>query len=356
MKRVALIGGSFDPVHEGHAEIARTALKELNADEVWFIPSNSTPLKDRELTSVRHRLAMLKLITAKNPKFKISDVDLKRNGVSYSIDTMRILKEQYPDTEFFWLIGTDQAEQFDQWKDAKELSQLAQFVIVDRNGRFPEHNPWHFPVLDMKNMPVSSTDIRNGSRLNYLDPQVLQYILDHELYLYWWLKPRMSDHRFAHSSSVARLSRALAHQHGLDEHKAFLCGLFHDIAKDMEYSELKKWIAACTPQSLNEHHAIWHGYAGGEIVKRVFGLTDPVICNAISNHVKGTSYDPYAMIVFIADKLDPLRGYDSSAMVDACMRDLYNGFMMVKQENKAFLEKEKKKADDNGSSQTTRNK
>lgn len=348
MKRVALIGGSFDPVHEGHIEIAKAARQALHTDEVWFIPSNSTPLKDRELTPVSDRLAMLRLAIAGHPDFKICDADLKRSGTSYSIDTMRILKEQYPDTEFFWLIGTDQAEQFSRWKEPEELIRLAQFVVVDRNGQSPEEDPWNFPRIEMKKIPVSSTEIRRGDKLNYLAPAVLQYILDHELYLYFWLKPRMSEHRFAHSSSVARVCRALARQHGLDEHKAFLCGLFHDIAKDMNYEELKKWIAACEPQALSEHHAIWHGYAGGCIADRVFGIHDPMICNAISNHVKGTSYDPYAMITFIADKLDPLRGYDSSALMEACMRDLYNGFMMVKQENKAFLEKEKETKTANG--------
>lgn len=343
MKKAALLGGSFDPVHEGHLAIARAALEQLGVDEVWLIPSNSTPLKSRMLTPVNHRLAMLRIALENEPAMKICDVDLKRNGVSYSVDTLRILHENFPEVEFTWLIGADQARQFEKWKEPEELLHLAHFAVVDRDGASIADSPYPFEHLAMDPVPVSSTDIRKGDRLNYLPEGVLRYIFDHELYLKSWLPSRMSPHRYVHSCSVASLCRKLAAAHHLDEHKAWLAGLFHDIAKDLPQEEMRKWIAACfPPAALKEHHAIWHGYAGSVITARIFGLQDPVICNAIANHVKGTSYDPYAMIVFIADKLDPSRGYDSSALIEACMQDLYNGFMLVRRENKAFLEKEKR--------------
>lgn len=341
MKQVALIGGSFDPVHNGHLALAHAALDQLNADEVWLIPTRQTPLKNRDLTSIGHRLAMLRRAIENEDKIKICDVDLKRNGPSYSVDTLEILHKNFPDCQFTWLIGTDQAAQFDKWKDPERLQQLAKFVVAPRNGEPIKENPCHLEVMDWDAVDVSSTEIRHGKKLNLMPEGVRQYILDHELYVYFWVKPQMRDHRFAHSASVARVCRQIAKAHHLDEHKAFLAGLFHDIAKDMDKKEMQKWMEACFPRALDEHSAIWHGYVGSQVAERIYGIYDPVITNAIANHVKGTSYDPYAMIVFVADKLDPLRGYDSSALLEVCMNDLYNGFMLVKAENKAFLEREK---------------
>ncbi|MFR7638078.1 nicotinate (nicotinamide) nucleotide adenylyltransferase [Allobaculum fili] len=345
MKKVALLGGSFDPVHNGHIAMANAALEQLGADEVWFVPARISPLKDRVLTDPVHRLNMLRLACQQNEHFRISDVEFKRNGTSYTIDTIRTLKKQFDDIEFYWLIGADQAAQFEEWKDWQQLLKEAHFVVADRQQQLDLLKKDYGMIrLSMEPVDVSSSQIRTGFRLNLMPESVRQYCLDHELYLPAWIQPQMDPARFAHSCSVARLCRELARAHHLDEHKAWLIGLFHDIAKDLPKEEQAKWVkAAFPPSALQEHHAIWHGYAGSEIVWRIYGLYDPVIRNAISNHVKGTSYDPYAMIVFVSDKLDPLRGYDSSALYHACLHDLYNGFLLVKAENKAYLEKERQK-------------
>lgn len=339
-KKVALLGGSFDPIHWGHLNMGKAALEQLGMDEVWFIPTNQTPLKERGLTPGAHRLAMLRLACKEDDRFRISTVDLQRNGPSYTVDTLEILHKQFPEIEFTWLLGTDQAEQFSRWKNPERLLELADFAVVDRDGKKADSSAYPFRHFDMIPTKVSSTDIREGTHLNFLPESVLDYILDHELYLVGWVGRQVSKKRLAHSASVARLCRQLAKAHGLDEHKAWLAGLFHDIAKDLPQEEQRQWVEAVNPQGLREHHAIWHGYAGSEIIRRNYGIKDPVIQNAIFNHVKGTSYDPYAMIVFISDKLDPLRGYDSEGLFRACLLDLYNGFMLVKRENREFLEKE----------------
>lgn len=344
MKKVALIGGSFDPIHMGHIEMANAALEQLGADEVWFIPSQSTPLKDHDLSDAKARLDMVKIAIQEDHRFKVNPLELKRNGKSYTIDTLKTLKKDFEDVRFYWLIGADQYDQFDKWKDADQLVELAEFVVCDRDNKPGKNDKFKLKHIEMKPVPVSSSQIRKGQKLNYLPSGVLDYILEHDLYLFDWVRAQMSPKRFAHSCSVARLSKDLAKAHHLDEHKAWLAGLFHDIAKDMPQKEQGKWISMIYPEALKEHHAIWHGYVGAEVAERIYGIHDPVIKNAIFNHVKGSSYDPYAMIVFIADKLDPLRGYDSSGLIKACMHDLYNGFMLVKRENAEFLEKEKKAA------------
>ena len=287
-KKVALIGGSFDPVHMGHINMAKAALEQLNVDEVWFIPTKSTPLKERVLTDEEHRWGMLKLAAAMDERFKVNPVELTRTGRSYTIDTLKQLKKDFEEVEFYWLIGADQAAQFEKWKDADQLVQLAQFTACVRDGQKPENACFDFPAIDMEPTPVSSTEIRNGYKLNYLPDAVLKYILDHELYIPMWIANRVSPHRYAHSCSVAKLCRQLAKAHNLDEHRAWLMGMFHDVAKDMPKEELDKWVKAINPYGLMDHHAIWHGYAGSEIADRVFGVKDPSVKNAIFTHVKGT--------------------------------------------------------------------
>lgn len=342
-KKIALLGGSFDPVHNGHIAMAEAALENLGVDEVWFIPALHSPLKHRVLSNAADRLNMLRLVCRDHPNFKICDAELRRNGVSYTVDTLETLRNRYPDFEFIWLLGADQAANFSHWKHPERLQELAKFAVADRDENLRKNGiPDGFLELPMEPVDVSSTEIRHGRRLNQMPEAIRQYLLDQEMFLVQWIQPQMSKARFAHSNSVARLCRELAAAHGFDPHKAWLAGLFHDIAKDMPRNEQEKWIRAVFPQSISEHQAIWHGYVGSEVISRIYGIYDPMIKNAIGSHVKGTSYDPYAMMVFIADKLDPLRGYDSSGLYKACLHDLYNGFLLVKAENKNFLEKERK--------------
>lgn len=340
-KKVALLGGSFDPIHNGHIEMAKAALDQLQVDEVWFVLANHAPLKDFKPTSNEHRLAMLELVCQEYEQFKVCDIELHRQGTSYSIDTLRDLHQLYPEYEWFWILGADQQAQFEQWKEWQELLKLAVFVVVDRNDHLKKDGVRNqFISIAMNAVDVSSTQVRQGKRLNLIPTSVRQYIVDHELYLEDWVSAQMNSHRFEHSKSVARVCMDLARAHQLDVHKAYLIGLFHDIAKDLNKAEMEKWIQMRFPQYIDEAKAIWHGYVGSEVVRSVYGIEDEQIRNAIYHHVKGSSDEPYAMMVFIADKIDPLRGYDSSALYQASMDDLTLGFQKVKEENVAYLRKQ----------------
>lgn len=141
-KKIALLGGSFDPVHNGHIAMADAALKHLGVEEVWFIPALQSPLKDHALTRTSDRLNMLRTVCRDHPRFKICDVDLRRHGVSYTVDTLEILTRNFPDFEFIWLLGEDQADQFDHWKNPERLRELARFARVRR------HQPQRPQVFD----------------------------------------------------------------------------------------------------------------------------------------------------------------------------------------------------------------
>lgn len=334
--KIAIVGGTFDPIHKGHLAIGKYALEHMGMDEVWFMPAGKTPLKDRKLTKKKDRLAMCNLAIKGEDKFRICPIELERKGKSYTIDTVKQLKELFPNQEFTWIIGADQLEQFDEWKDADKLVELIDFACVDRPG-ITAKSKFGIPVYDMEPVDISSSEIRKGNKLEYLQPDVLKYIYDHHLYVDGFVASRMTEYRYHHSLSVAALCQAFAQANGYDPQKAFLTGLFHDIAKCMPVKEQQQWMKQVAPEHLGDPIPTWHGYVGAEVAKQHFLIDDPEIYDAIWNHVHGSSRKPYAMMVFAADKLDPLRGYDSSALIEACMENLENGFNQTYEENHHYL-------------------
>lgn len=342
MKKVALLGGSFDPIHQGHIAMAREALRQIGADEVWFIPTYQTPLKDRILTSDTHRTEMIRLAIESEPRFRLETIELERKEKSYTIDTLRELKEKYPDIRFYYLIGSDQMEQFDKWRDVDELMQLAEFVGIERENTFGS-NPCHLRCMNMEQVPVSSSKIRKGDCLQYVDEKVLDYIYKNRLYVLDFVRSRVHERRFLHSCSVADLCELFALENGYDPDKAYLIGLFHDVAKELDPRQMKAWMKKIAPEYMDAHPAIFHGFVGGQVIRSVFRLDDPQISNAIHWHVLGLSADPYAMMVYCADKLDPTRGYDSSGLIEQCKKDIYKGFELTKAQNDKYItEKENK--------------
>ena len=110
--KIGIFGGSFDPIHSGHIEVARQAYALLNLDEVWFLPSSKTPLKDRNLTDNEDRKHMIALSIQNIPYFSLCTIEMEREGISYTIDTVLELKRLYPDYDFYWIIGNDQLKRF----------------------------------------------------------------------------------------------------------------------------------------------------------------------------------------------------------------------------------------------------
>ena len=133
--RFGFLGGSFDPVHLGHLFAAQDAFEYLALDRVTFVPAAQTPLKDHApLASAAQRVAMLRAALADDPRFDISEVEIKRGGTSYTIDTARALREQHPHDALYWIIGADQATRLGSWHNIGELARLIEFIVLARPG------------------------------------------------------------------------------------------------------------------------------------------------------------------------------------------------------------------------------
>lgn len=187
MKKVGILGGTFDPPHHGHLLIANEVLSVLDLDEVWFMPNQEPPHKKKSVSiSNEDRLHMLKLAIKGNDRFKIQTLELERNGPSFTIDTMRLIKSQYKDTLFYFIIGADMIEYLPKWHKIDELVKLVHFVGVER-PKYSHNTAYPVLFVDVPAMNVSSSMIRerlkSGKTVRYLLPDsIIEYIEENHLY------------------------------------------------------------------------------------------------------------------------------------------------------------------------------
>ncbi|WP_227873701.1 nicotinate-nucleotide adenylyltransferase [Enterococcus florum] len=187
-KQVGLIGGNFNPVHFAHLMIAEQVGQKLGFDHVEFLPSYLPPhIDEKQTIDSLHRLNMVRLAIEDNPHLTINTTDLDRKGKSYTVDTMKKLKIENPDTEYYFIIGGDQVEYLPKWHKIDELAQLVNFVGVKRPG-YEIDSPYPIIWVDVPQIQLSSSYIRKqvaqGCSIRYLVPEkVREYIEEEGLYL-----------------------------------------------------------------------------------------------------------------------------------------------------------------------------
>jgi nicotinate-nucleotide adenylyltransferase len=189
--KLGLFGGSFDPVHLGHLLVAQAAMEELGLTRLFFIPAAQSPFKpERKPTSAPQRLQMLRLALAGKTNCEIDEQEIKRGGISYTIETLRDYAARFPGAELLYLIGADNVAALPKWREAAELARLAEFVALPRPGDPPPVFPAPFRGRALTGFPlgVSSSQIRErvkaGRPIDHLVPApVAEAIRNNRLYL-----------------------------------------------------------------------------------------------------------------------------------------------------------------------------
>ena len=135
MKRIGIMGGTFDPVHNGHLLLGKQAYEEYGLDEIWYMPSHIPPhKKDRTITAGEARIDMLQLALQNLPYCVLSDFEMKREGNTYTAHTLALLKEEYPECEFYFIIGADTLFELPTWKEYEEVFKITDFICISRPG------------------------------------------------------------------------------------------------------------------------------------------------------------------------------------------------------------------------------
>lgn len=197
MRKIGILGGSFNPIHHAHLKMASCALKQFDLDDMWLIPAKCPPHKQDMIFDDEHRLNMLRLGISEYPGLSLHLYEYQKEGLSYTVETLRALKEMYPDTDFYYVMGEDSLYDFPKWYQPSEIAALANIIVAcrpDVESDFAEllqkrreefHNPFY--RLNMDLLAISSTEIRerlkNGLPITDIVPKtVAAYIEQHHLY------------------------------------------------------------------------------------------------------------------------------------------------------------------------------
>lgn len=333
--KICISGGTFDPIHNGHIEIAKIALSQFNLDKVIFMPTGNSYMKS-DVTPSIHRYNMLKLAIEGIDKFEISDLEIKRAGYTYTKDTVAYFKENYPDDELYFLIGTDTLFMLEKWYMPEYLFKNLIFIVAKRGdadsvAKAEElKEKFNADIRFMHNdiIDISSTEIReefdNKSydefNNRFFDKKVFEYIKENHLYkemndaeMITLLSKELKESRLMHTFGVIDTATALAKAYQADIKKCERAALLHDCAK---YMPLEDMIAICERNfvELNDleksKDSLLHAKAGACLAYEKYGIKDKEILDAIKYHTTGRpDMSLIEKIIFVSDYIEPGRDF-----------------------------------------------
>ncbi|MCQ2479755.1 MAG: nicotinate (nicotinamide) nucleotide adenylyltransferase [Clostridia bacterium] len=339
--RVGIFGGTFNPPHNGHKKLALEFAGRLSLDLLMIIPDRLPPHKEASLLAGEEdRLNMCRLCFD-SEVMEISDIEMKREGKSYTYITLEQIKKERPDDELFFLMGSDMLLSFHSWREPEKILNCATVVAAAREEGETEklrsyvettfsHRKDRFIIMDFTPFEISSTEIRNGEvcAFDALSKKVRAYINEKGLYMknQWTdekitelIRSRLKEPRFIHSLNVAKAAMELAEIYGGDKEKCFTAGLLHDIMKnapDSEHLEVFEVAGVSLSQDEKENKKLWHAMSGAEYVKHIMGITDDDIYRAVRYHTTGRAdMTLIEKIVFIADFISEERDYDDVSIM-----------------------------------------
>lgn len=186
--KIGILGGTFNPIHIGHLILAEEAREKIKLDRIIFVPTYLPPHKDNSsIAGAWHRYKMIKLAIKTNKYFSVSDIEIKRRGRSYTIDTIREFKNIYPKDELYFIVGSDLLKYLAEWKDLPEVIKMVRFIVATRPGYPLEKIPSYISTVAIRAVDVSAFEIRacveKNKSFRYLVPEaVFNYINKKGLY------------------------------------------------------------------------------------------------------------------------------------------------------------------------------
>lgn len=329
--KIGVFGGTFNPPHNGHVRLAKAAADELKLDKLLVIPSCIPPHKiAAKLADGQERLEMCRLAFGCDPRFEVSPMELERGSRSYAVETLRELKALYPDSELYFIVGSDMLESFDKWYLWQEILSLSVLCAASREeGYSPDLSRFgklaeRIKIITLDPLEVSSTQIRNSAgevSPELLDPKVAAYIREHGLYddglnrYRELLRGKLNPRRLFHSECVSECAGVLAERYGASVEKARLAGLLHDVMKNAPANEQLALMPDITPLELL-NTKVWHQISGEAFLRQNGIVTDEEILGAVRWHTTGKAgMTLLEKIIYVADFISADRDYKDVEVV-----------------------------------------
>ncbi len=350
MEKIIVFGGTFNPIHNAHLEIAKVASEKLGGCKVLFMPNGIAPHKETDFDLMKHRVEMVKLAIEGYSNFEFCGIEVESSEVSYSLKSLTKINEIYKGYDIYFLTGEDFLYTVQTWANADGIFDLATFVVFSRPktsfaeiGGVSKNNPYAkiaelereknalIIYLEDVNMDLSASFIRQkckGSKKDrlsnkkFLPPKVYDYAVENNLYnkeslidliesIERDIVVELSDYRAKHTLSVAEVARDLAIIHGEVPEKAYIAGLLHDIAKEYSDEEILFYLTKYNlPTDKYDVINLNHALVSRLVAEEVYGITDPQILTAIEHHTFGTvGMTKLEMIVSLADVIEPRRNF-----------------------------------------------
>lgn len=345
--KIGILGGTFDPIHNGHIMIATEALKEYGLTKIILIPTGISYMK-KGVTDSFLRYEMVRLAAEKN-NFEISDVEIKREGNTYTCDTIAYFKEKYPESELYFIIGTDSLFSIEKWRNVNYIFENCTILCATRPGEYNEASVESAEIAKANDltqtlnakikfihctpMDISSTEIRCYRQNNPSDDlrglelpdNVAKYILRQDLYndkteeIHRLLKEDLKPKRLQHTFGVVDTAVLLAQQWGCSVENARLAALLHDCAKYLSKEE-KCSLCAKYNVSINESELLnpelLHAKAGALLAYEKYKVRNPEVLSAIFYHTTGKpDMSLLEQIIFVADYIEPGRTHSDKLSI-----------------------------------------
>lgn len=332
-KRLGLMGGTFDPIHNEHIALARYALEQYSLDAVLFLVAGDPPHKLRISANEQHRFEMTRLALSNENGMLASEIELNRNGTTYTVDTLNLLKRELPQTELFYIVGEDTLIALQTgWKNVDEVYGLTSFISFERTG-FDSHGVAIDPRMRVdyaKKEPsgMSSSSIRKKIAQGLpvdaeLPASVFDYIKANNLYsnecmTYEEAKDALygmiSEKRYLHSMLVVQTAELLAQQYGENIARTRWAALLHDCAKGLSSEEsiaMASSFGIEFDEVTRNEPSLMHAPLGAVLAKEVFLIDDEDVLSAIRWHTTGrANMTLLEKIIYVADAIEPNRDYE----------------------------------------------
>ena len=339
--KTGIYGGTFNPIHRGHIHLLEEFTKRLSLDRVLLIPTRVPPHKAApDLASGEDRLQMCRLAVGGRPHLQISDLELRREGKSFTAETLEELRELFPRDEFYLLMGEDMFLTVEHWYRPETIFSLAAVCATPRSlhgmGKLQmKQDEYQIRygarcfLEDIPYLPVSSTQVREwvrmGKDITPLVPEaVADFIRERGIYRKGWetmdfsqlegeVKTHLTERRFYHSQCVAEEAARLARRYGADVEKARLAGILHDIMKDTAPEEQLKILTdsgIILTDAQRRNRKLWHALSGAVYLREKLGIEDREIVEAVECHTSGKgNMTLLDKVLFVADYISADRDY-----------------------------------------------